>query len=742
MAKESTNMKMNLEKEKRKDVSKPNVFGGVLQDERFQHLVSDPRFKIPTKVERKVKIDERFQEMFTNNKFKVKCHVDKYGRKMNKSSSEDLRRYYELNSDEDDEENLETEERLREEQAILQDEKSDKFDDSAKESEEIVATLSHRLLDPNIDYARGEGDLLTDSSSDESESSEEEPVLSMDNVRQEWGELKNDAETIQYSTHRLALCNMDWDRIRAIDLMILFSSFLSPGGSILSVKIYPSEFGKARMAEEDLHGPPELVNSNRKTNRDIQEKNEEDSESGEDLLQEQDSDAEEGDDYHIEKLRQYQLSRLRYYYAIVECDGADTADKIYKECDGLEYESSATLIDLRFVPNDTNFDGDEPTDVCYELPDVSSYKPRQFTTTALQQAKVDLTWDETAIDRKELGEKLSSGKLDDISEKELRKIVACSSEDEDKDNYEGESDTQRNEDKESERKLDKKEEIISKYKALLAEISEKELKEKEGKKYDMEFTWQVSNDNEVDNKKLDLSETDKKVLTPIEKILQKRAVKNKKRKEERKRKKLQFKHNEGGIENSDAGSDSTPDDIDMNDPYFTEEFANGDFIEPFGKVKERNKKRKNLKSEDNEEDEKQVKELELLLDDDEANEQFKQHFSLAKIIKTEQEKKSKKKRHKYAKKSKDSAFKDNLVEDTFEMNVNDERFKAVFNSHEFNIDPTNPHFKKTNGMEKLISEKMKRKCTDDDVQKPPTTNKKQIENALLVRSLKRKIRMN
>uniref|UniRef100_A0A1B0FFZ6 Uncharacterized protein n=1 Tax=Glossina morsitans morsitans TaxID=37546 RepID=A0A1B0FFZ6_GLOMM len=733
---------MNLEKKKGENVSKGNVVGGVLQDERFQHLVSDPRFKILTKVERKVKIDERFQEMFTNNKFKVKCHVDKYGRKINKSSSEDLRRYYELDSDEDDEENFETKERLKEEQAILQEEKNDKIEDSVKDSEEIAVTLSDRLLDPNIDYARGEGDLLTDSSSDESESSKEEPILSMDNVRQEWEELNNDAETIQHSTHRLALCNMDWDRIRAIDLMMLFSSFLSPGGSILSVKIYPSEFGKARMAEEDLHGPPELVNLNGKTNRDIQEKDEEDSESGEDLLQEQDSDAEEGDDYHIEKLRQYQLSRLRYYYAIVECDSAATADKIYKECDGLEYESSATLIDLRFVPDDTNFDEDEPTDVCYELPDISNYKPRQFTTTALQQAKVDLTWDETAIDRKELGEKLSSGKLDDISEKELRKIVACSSEDEDKDNYEREPETQHKESEKPDRKLDKKEEIINKYKALLAEITEKELQEKEGKKYDMEFTWQVSKDDEVDNKELDLSETDKKDLTPIEKIMQKRAAKNKKRKEERKKKKLEFKYNGEGIDNSDAGSDSIPEDIDMNDPYFAEEFANGDFIEPVGKVREKKKKRKNLKSEDSEEDEKQLKELELLLDDDEADEKYKQHFSLAKIIKTEQEMKSKKKRHKYAKKSKDSALKDNLVEDTFEMNVNDERFQAVFNSHEFNIDPTNPHFKKTNGMEKLISEKMKRKCIDDDVQKPATTNKKQIENVLLVRSLKRKIRMN
>lgn len=133
----------------------------------------------------------------------------------------------------------------------------------------------------------------------------------------------------------------------------------------------------------------------------------------------------------MEKLRQYQLNRLRYYYAVVECDSIDTADKVYKECDGIEYESSATRVDLRFIPDDTSFEEDTPSDECFELPDASSYKPRQFTTTALQQAKVDLTWDETALDRRELGDKLSSGQVDKLTDKELRQIVAYSSEEED-----------------------------------------------------------------------------------------------------------------------------------------------------------------------------------------------------------------------------------------------------------------------------------------------------------------------
>lgn len=81
------------------------------------------------------------------------------------------------------------------------------------------------------------------------------------------------------------------------------------------------------------------------------------------------------------------------------CDSVKTASAIFDNCDQLEYETSANLLDLRYVPDDIVFTN-APKETCTSVPD--TYKPSIFATTALQNTDVKLTWEEDDDNRMEL----------------------------------------------------------------------------------------------------------------------------------------------------------------------------------------------------------------------------------------------------------------------------------------------------------------------------------------------------
>lgn len=709
----------------------------IWTDERFAHMVNDPRFKGIPKTEKKVKIDKRFQSMFKDEKFNVKHTIDKYGRKVKQAESDELRKYYEMGSESESEPEPEVEK--EEEQKADDDSDSDELElDDEEKAMAMPDKVKSRLEDLEIDYARGEGAIASDSSSDDDSDEEGEDEGEEVFIEHVWGELDADAERTDESTRRLALCNMDWDRVRAVDIMVMLSSFLPRGSTILSITIYPSEFGKERMQEEEAQGPEELTAQRS------------------DQSDEEGLDEEAAKEKQLERLREYQLNRLKYYYAVVECDNVETADKLYKECDGVEYESTANKLDLRFIPDDMEFD-DEPKEKCTELPEVGKYEPRMFITTALNQSKVELTWDENDVERKEFNEKIRAGKLADVKDTELKKYVACSSsEDESVDGGEEEEVESESEEEEEEEqstkggKKTKKQDMIAKYKALLGEIKDQEDKEKD-EKVEMEFSWKVNGEgNEEEESESETEQKKRDNINPFEKILEK-AKEKKKRRKELKKKKKRGEVNSDGEEESE---DDTPYGVDMNDPFFASAFDEKEF--DLKKPTKKDKKKQNAEQEEEDEAEAARKraELELMLDDGDDD---KSHFNLKAIQENEVDLKSvsKSKRKRILKKSKkqiEEQRQQSTGGDDFEVNVDDARFKAVYEKPEFNIDPTNPSFKKTKGMEKLIQEKLKKRplkdndlpgAMDDGEDNVAASEskkaKRDVSTSLLVKSIKRKM---
>ena len=53
----------------------------------------------------------------------------------------------------------------------------------------------------------------------------------------------------------LAIVNMDWDHIKAADLYVVLHSFLPATGKLEHVRVFMSEFGRERLAQEAVKGP-------------------------------------------------------------------------------------------------------------------------------------------------------------------------------------------------------------------------------------------------------------------------------------------------------------------------------------------------------------------------------------------------------------------------------------------------------------------------------------------------------
>lgn len=589
----------------------------MIDDPRFASVHTDPRFQRVPKRESKVTIDSRFNRMFTDKKFGTSsAPVDKRGRPKRQKTDSSLRHYYRI-----EEEDTKDAKKKRKDEVLSSEEEEDSKKRKRKEevlsSEEEEESGSDELEDLETESDDDVGGSEEEETSSSSSSDEEEE--DMENV-----EVEN-VPVIEEGTRRLAVVNMDWRHVRAVDLFVVLRSFLPKGGQILSVSVYPSEFGLQRMKEEEVRGPVGLFD---------------------DENEKSDEDDDDNDEIDYDKLRAYEKSRLRYYYAVVECDSVATADYLYKSCDGVEFERSSNVLDLRFIPDSMDFKH-PPRDVATEAP--LGYEGLDFHTKALQHSNIPVSWDEDEPQRvKTLKQKFNA---DQLAELELKEFLA--SDESETDNDEADNDM--------EDESDKKHKKRDKYRALIQSGDGSDEDQEEGQ--DMEVTF---NTGLEDLSKRILEKKDKKSETVWEAYLRKRREKKKARKNHSK-----YSSEEDSSDTDEEGMEG----IEQPDDFFIEEPS----VKKVNNKDYQGKKNKEKQLQDTDREAEASKaELELLLADDKGGKKGLKGYNL-------KPKKAK------GKKGKEVPDEDKIPT----SNLDDPRFSALFTSPLFALDPTDPQFKRS-----------------------------------------------
>jgi hypothetical protein len=184
--------------------------------------------------------------------------VDKYGRAVAKDAArDDLRRFYRLEGDEEGAGAEGDDDAAAPDYArgavLLESSDEDDAEDDEDEDDDGPVTLGHDRTRPirveELEVALDE----TDFADLDAQAAAAAAVQDAE-----------DAAPPVRRTRRLAAVNLDWDHVRAAHLHKIFASIAGGAakdgsaslGRLFCVKVYPSAFGKARMAREEVEGPP------------------------------------------------------------------------------------------------------------------------------------------------------------------------------------------------------------------------------------------------------------------------------------------------------------------------------------------------------------------------------------------------------------------------------------------------------------------------------------------------------
>ncbi|GMK58027.1 hypothetical protein CspeluHIS016_0500590 [Cutaneotrichosporon spelunceum] len=699
------------------------------KDARFARLQTDPRFRRPKQKALKAEIDERFKDALSADFGKVasRAKVDKRGRAITSTAGSDsMKRFYRLASP--DEERVD----YARGEGLLESSGSEDESDSEVEEEELElgGKRKVRYLPSDSESEEEEDDEEEEGLVNLSESEDEGQLhvnLSEDDGPEMEEEEEEEEEEGADPTARVAAVNLDWDHLRAADLFTIFNSFLKPQvkkgeaappppGKLLSVRIYPSDFGKERMAAEDAAGPggglwkldkptkSKRADSDEEGSDDESEEEgsgAEDEEEENDEGEDDDGESEDAQDAELpgdgldadiddleilsdvsneegidmDQLRKYQLERLRYYYAIATFSNVPAAELVHDELNGTEFERTANILDLSYVPEGMEFAEHEVHDECTK--ESKGYKGNEFVTDALRHSKVKLTWDQDDPNRAKMTRRALT--REEIEEEDFANLVAGSGSED--------SASEPEEEKSDQAKKNKKEaakERKEKLRALLAagdgdvwgkagaawqeELADiRDGKKKTGKKGkdDVEITFKPGLTNPA--------VADEENITSLERYQLRMKEKKRAKKD---------KHSKVDDNEIMGGDDFFGDDESEDEPV--SKGKGGKDAKSKGKKEAQEKKGKRAEDERND----------VMFDADAAGlvDDPSRHFALKDLLTAEKEAGKKRKRHRKGTKKELELGPEGFAAS---VDVADPRFTAIYDEPAFALDPTHAKFTDT-----------------------------------------------
>ncbi|KAL7557360.1 hypothetical protein ACA910_020228 [Epithemia clementina (nom. ined.)] len=632
---------------------------------------------------------------------------------------------------------------------------------------------------------------------------EQEPVLTMEPSRY------------------LAVLNLDWSHVRAVDIYAIVASFVPPG-AVENVQVFPSDFGMEQMAKENELGPSSnLWKKKKKASKDQQQQQQqqhlkatttgthsdgeesndyesdeegdgdgksgrklekvnkesskrsdedenegsndedEDSHDEEDSNVDDDDDIDEHDDYPLdkflannaldqqdvesdfdpEKLRAFEASRLKYYFAVVCFNSEAHADVAYREVDGMELEHSSAAMDVRAIPPmelSSVVQSRPLRDEASEIP--SNYVPPDFVVQALQQTKVKCTWEAGDVDRDRVLTKYTSSGRDWKALSESDDLKAYLASDVSSDENDGGKDDDDDDDSDHDGKRDHKKGSNTNKASLIRKMlgldtgDEKEENEKEEStagKSNKDQDQFLINDDEIDSDQSSPNDFERaasqsdgddddddeedgkevryipgskeladkirskmssssKQLTPWEKYQERRREKKKEKKKEAQAKREEVKRLRRGDSKATNSKQRT-----NSDSLFLDD-REGQSSDQDDKAT-KSSRSKVIRTE----------ELELLVAGDDADE-AERDYDMRGLQRLE---KNKDKKLRGLRKRKEDKLTAGVTGTDFQMDLADDRFKAVLDGQDdrFGIDRTNPQFQDTPAMRQVLAEQQNRR---------------------------------